>query len=56
MNEPLAKDQRLMRINTYLGMDRDELRELLVDRDEEIERLTIQLEAELKRRQDECND
>lgn len=31
---------RLARSNAYLGMDRDELREIILDRDEEIERLT----------------
>lgn len=45
MNANTPSDQRLIRISAYLDKDRDELRELIVDRDEEIERLTIQLET-----------
>ena len=52
----MTADDRLARSDAYLGKDRDELRELLLDRDEEIERLTIQLEAELKWRRDNDNE
>jgi hypothetical protein len=41
-NEQLS---RLARSNDYLGKDRDQLREIILDRDEEIERLTLQLEV-----------
>lgn len=34
-----TEEKRLARSNTYLGMDRDQLREIILDRDEEIERL-----------------
>jgi hypothetical protein len=35
----VTSEQRLARSNDYLGKDRDELREIILDRDEEIDRL-----------------
>lgn len=43
---PKCEDmRRLVRSSEYLGMDRDELRATIVDRDEEIERLKNELHA-----------
>ncbi len=44
-NEQLS---RLARSNEYLGKDRDQLREIILDRDEEIERLSVE-NTELRR-------
>jgi len=51
-----SEQKRLARSEDYLGKDRDELREIILDRDEEIELLRAQLRAELKWRRDNCND
>ena len=47
--QPAASNQQLSRLarsNEYLGKDRDQLRDIILDRDEEIERLTRQLETQ----------